>query len=143
MNNLTGFQLIDGMLNGKVALPSILSSFPILGGKVEKGKFKLDFQATEQHLNLQSTVHGGFIATILDTVATSSIHTLLGPHSGVVTLGLKTEYFHPVLPNTPLTAVAIADSVSRTIGFASAKILDHKQQVLARCSVTCSIILGR
>jgi len=143
MNNLTGFQLIDGMLKGDIALPNILSNFPISGGNVEKGKFKLEFEATEQQLNLQSTVHGGFIATILDTVSTSAIHTLLGPNSGVVTLSLKTEFFHPILPNIPLTAVAVADSVSRTIGFASAEIVDQKQRVLARCSVTCSILLGR
>ncbi|NMM42641.1 PaaI family thioesterase [Pseudoalteromonas arctica] len=142
MKNLTGLQLLQAMVDGEIPNKGLMANVNFSQVKIARGKFGFTFYPTVEHINLQGTVHGGFLATIIDTVTTSSLLTLLGPNTAVVTLDLRCDFYKPAAPGSTLSAIADVDSVGRTVGFAHAKILDSNNQVIAKGSVTCSLIAG-
>ena len=46
--------------------------------QVEEGKVVFNAITNEKHLNPQGGVHGGFAATVFDSVTGCAVHTLLG-----------------------------------------------------------------
>ena len=75
---MTGLELMQAMLDGAIPAPSISSTIPMQGVSVESGKVVFQARADERHLNPLGAVHGGFAATVMDTVTGCAVHTLLG-----------------------------------------------------------------
>ena len=71
--------------------------------RIDSGQVELQFEPKEEHLNLFSTVHGGILASLLDTGMGCALMTLLeaGEHHTIVDLHAK--YLRPVtLQKSPL-----------------------------------------
>jgi uncharacterized protein (TIGR00369 family) len=61
----------------------------------EKGMARLMLQAEERHLNPGGTVHGGAIATLLDTAMGTAVATTTGGGEIPVTVEMKVNYLEP------------------------------------------------
>ncbi len=61
----------------------------------EEGMARLMLQAEERHLNPGGTVHGGAIATLLDTAMGTAVATTTGGGEIPVTVEMKVNYLEP------------------------------------------------
>lgn len=71
--------------------------------RIDSGQVDLRFEPTSDHLNLFSTVHGGILASLLDTGMGCALMTLLeaGEHHTII--DLHSKYLRPVtLQKSPL-----------------------------------------
>ena len=65
---MTGLQLLEAMCAGKIPPASISETIPMQPFKVSEGQISFKAKADHRHLNPLGGVHGGFAATVLDSV---------------------------------------------------------------------------
>jgi uncharacterized protein (TIGR00369 family) len=79
-----------------------------LGARAEKtgdGGARLAFEAREEHLNPAGTLHGGVLATLVDTAMGQAVRTTTGGDDVPATSQLTVTYLRPGRPG-PLTVTA-------------------------------------
>ncbi len=64
------------------------------------GKARLELDATEKHLNRAGGVHGGVLATLVDTAMGRAVRSRLGEDEGSATSQLTVTYLRPGRPGT-------------------------------------------
>lgn len=99
------------------------------------------FQGTplSQHYNLLGTVHGDWLATLLDSALGSAAQTKLPAGRSYTTVELGMNIVRPASHKTgPLCAVAKVVHVGRQMATAEARVEDEKGKRSAYAAVTCS-----
>src|SRR5919202_6903649 len=79
-----------------------------LGARAEEagdGGARLSFEAREEHLNSAGTLHGGVLATLVDTAMGRAVRTTTGDGDVPATSQLTVTYLRPGRPG-PLTVTA-------------------------------------
>ncbi len=77
---------------------------------IEDGCVALSYTPIEDHLNLFSTLHGGILAALLDTVMGCALMTRLDAGEYHTIIDLHTKYLRPVtLDKTPLRIVGTVE----------------------------------
>ena len=79
-----------------------------LGARVEStddGGARISFDAAEEHLNPAGTLHGGVLATLVDTAMGQAVRTVTGEGEVPATSQLTVTYLRPGRPG-PLTVTA-------------------------------------
>jgi len=89
IKNLSGLQIMQEMCNGNLPMPSMATTIPMKPTLIESGQVTFEVQADQHHLNPLGGVHGGFAATVLDTVTGCAIHTVLEAGAGYGTIDLN------------------------------------------------------
>src|SRR6185436_19020042 len=108
--------------------------------EVEEGRVGFAATPTEASYNPLGTVHGGFIATLLDSALGCAVHTTLKPRLGYTTLELKINYLRPL--STAVGRIEAEGHVVRTgrrAAFAEGKVTDARGNVYATASTTCLV----
>lgn len=94
-----------------------------------------------QAMNSYGVVHGGYIATLLDTACSVAVLTKLGPGFGYTTIELKVSYVRAIPGDIGrVRAEGTAINVGRRIGFSEAKLLDATGNLLATASSSVLVI---
>jgi uncharacterized protein (TIGR00369 family) len=65
---------------------------------MEEGRSRVRLEACDRHLNPAGTVHGGAIATLIDTAMGAAVKTT--GDGGTATVELKVTYLEPAMPGT-------------------------------------------
>jgi uncharacterized protein (TIGR00369 family) len=108
--------------------------------EVEEGRVVFVATPTEASYNPLGTVHGGFIATLLDSALGCAVHTTLKPRLGYTTLELKINYLRPLTTATGrIEAEGRAVQTGRRAAFAEGKVTDAKGRVYATATTTCLV----
>ena len=96
-------------------------------------RFKLD----DVFLNFQGVIHGGIIATLLDTVCGVTIRLGYDPHefAGHVTLELKTSFFEAAQPGVFIGEGRLL-RLGKSIAFSEGVLKNEKGRVVAHASAT-------
>ncbi len=137
--DLTGLELLQAAIDGKIPRASISGTMGMGRMEVERGRAVVHARADERHLNPMGGVHGGFAATVLDSATGCAVHTMLaaGESYGTVDLGVK--MLRPIPLNADLVAEAKVTHISRTIGVSEASLRDAAGNLLASASAPCVI----
>lgn len=137
--SMTGLELLQAAAQGKIPPASIGKTMGMLSMEAEEGRFVVHARADDRHLNPQGGVHGGFAATVLDSVTGCAVHTLLpaGASYGTVDLGIK--MLRPVPRDKDLVAEARVTHISHSLGVAEGTLRDADGNLLASASATCFI----
>ncbi len=102
-----------------------LNHFPKLVGieidDIEPGRAKLSLEVGEKHRQLQGIMHGGAIATLIDTAVAFAIVGASEPGAKFTTIEMKVNYLSPIIEGR-----VIADA---------RLIRDGKRIVVAECDV--------
>jgi uncharacterized protein (TIGR00369 family) len=107
----------------------------------EPGRFVMTFQPQEFHYNPMGCVHGGILATVLDSVMSASIHTALPQGRGYLTLEIKVNFVRPVFAVTgEVMAEGRLISMGRQIATAEGKLTDTTGNLCASGSATCLLL---
>lgn len=140
LNEMTGLELLKLMADGKIPPASISQIIPMKPTVIEKGSITFEVQADDRHLNPLGGVHGGFAATVLDTVTGCAIHTVLDAGVGYGTIDLNIKMCRPIPKNQKLTAIGTVLNVSKNIAISEGIIIDREGKLYAHSTATCMII---
>jgi uncharacterized protein (TIGR00369 family) len=66
--------------------------------EVEEGRARLEFDATDEHLNPAGTVHGGVLATLVDTAMGTAVRSATDDGDVPATSQLTVTYLRPGKP---------------------------------------------
>jgi uncharacterized protein (TIGR00369 family) len=137
----TGLELLRLMMEGKVPPPPVGSLIGVSDFVAEKGKVSCGFDPAEFHYNALGTVHGGVIATVIDIVMGSAVHSTLKAGQGFTTLTLELKYHRAVTAKSGrLTATAQIITKGRDIVTAEAKLKDKNERLFAAATSTLMIV---
>ncbi len=139
ISQLTGFEHLSAIITGDIPEPSIFETMGMSDLRISKGSVKLTCCATEKHCNPMGGVHGGFAATILDSVTGCAVHTMLESGVSYGTVDLAVKMMRPIPINENLIAEAKVTHISRSLGIAEGTIRNSEGKLLASASATCFI----
>ena len=81
--NMTGLEIMQAMEQEVIPYPPMTETVPMKFIVVERGRIVFEVKADKRHLNIFGGVHGGFSATVLDTVTGCAVHTMLSAGTGL------------------------------------------------------------
>ncbi len=139
IKNLSGLQIMQEMCNGNLPMLSMATTIPMKPTLIESGQVTFEVQADQHHLNPLGGVHGGFAATVLDTVTGCAIHTVLEAGAGYGTIDLNIKMCRPIPQNRPLTAIGQLINTSKNLAISEGKIIDEDGKLYAHATATCMI----
>ena len=97
---MTGLEFLQAMLRGELPPAPIASLFSMEPAEVEEGRVVFTATPGPEHYNPIGSVHGGFAATLLDSVMGCAVQTTLGADAGYTTLELSVNYVRPITAET-------------------------------------------
>jgi uncharacterized protein (TIGR00369 family) len=115
-NKLTGLEFLTQMRDGIIPGPPISETMNIESEEVKKGYVKFIAKADKRHINPLGGVHGGFAATVLDSVTGCAVHTMLDAGIGFGTVDLNIKMLRPVPLEKELIAEGNVINISNRIG---------------------------
>ena len=137
---MSGLELMQAMVDGRIPGAAIANVIPMKGVAAEHGRVVFEAQADERHLNPLGGVHGGFAATVLDSVTGCAVHTVLEPGVGYGTVDLNVKMLKAVPRGVPLIAEGKVISVSRSLGISEGTLKDADGTLYAHATATCLIL---
>lgn len=136
---MTGLELLQAMAEGRLPRAPIAATMGMGAMQLQKGQVSMPARADQRHVNPLGGVHGGFAATVLDSVTGCAVHTMLEAGEGYGTVDLAVKMLRPVPLETDLVAEARVTHISRTIGVAEGTLRDAAGNLLASGYATCVI----
>lgn len=107
---------------------------------VEKGRVVFEATPGEDSYNPLGTVHGGYLATLLDSALGCAIHSSLKAGLAYTTLELKVNYLRAMTAATgPIKAEGRVIQTGRRAAFAEGEIKDAEGRVYATATTTCLV----
>ncbi len=107
---------------------------------VEKGRVVFEATPSEDSYNPLGTVHGGYLATLLDSALGCAIHSSLKAGLAYTTLELKVNYLRAMTAATgPIKAEGRVIQTGRRAAFAEGEIKDAEGRVYATATTTCLV----
>jgi uncharacterized protein (TIGR00369 family) len=93
-----------------------------------------------RHYNPIGSVHGGYAATLLDSVMGLAVHTMLPPGTGYTTLEFKVSFIRGMTLDTgPVRSEGRTLNVGRRTATAEGRVTDAKGRLLAHATTTCLV----
>jgi len=140
LKQMSGLQIMQEMCNGNLPMPSMATTVPMSASEVGPGHITFIVKADERHLNPMGSVHGGFAATVLDSVTGCAVFSMLEAGLSYGTIDLNIKMCRPIPLNTELKAVAKVLNISKSLGIAEAQLIDEAGKLYAHATATCMII---
>ena len=139
IGNMTGLEIMQAMAKGVIPHPSIAETIPMKCVLAEKGRIVFEVKADERHLNPLGGIHGGFSATVMDSVTGCVVHTMLDAGVGYGTIDLNVKMLKPVPKEITLIAEGRIINVSRSLGVSEGTLKDETGKLYAHSTATCMI----
>jgi uncharacterized protein (TIGR00369 family) len=137
---LSGLEFITALADGRFPRPPIATLLDFRPVEVERGRVVFAATPGESHLNPLGAVHGGYVATLLDSCMGCAVHTELGPGQSYTTLELKVNFVRRVTPDTgPVRAEGEVIHVGSQVATAEGRLVDASGRLLAHATTTCLI----
>ncbi|MGH2829875.1 MAG: PaaI family thioesterase [Actinomycetota bacterium] len=108
---------------------------------IDEGSCEMTLALAPHHLNPGGIVHGGVIASLLDSAIGLALRTRLWPGSRHATLQLGVHYIAMARTGTLTARGSAVHSGSRT-GFGEATLHDEAGKLIAKASATFMIVPG-
>lgn len=140
MASMTGLEFMQAMIDGRIPAPPITGTMGFLITKVEKGYALAEAIPSFDYYNPIGSVHGGYAATLLDTVLGVSVHTVMDRGQGYTTLEFKISFIKAITKDTgPVRAEGRVLSAGRRAATAEAHLRDANDKLLAHATTTCLV----
>ena len=134
----SGLELMQLMVSGELPAPPIARTLGFRLVEVERGQAVFECEPAEFHYNPIGTVHGGVIATLLDSAAGCAVHSTLPAGWGYTSLDLTTKYLRPVTVDSGvLRCEGTVINRGRTTALAEARLFDERGRLAAYASSSC------
>ncbi len=141
--DLSGLEFLQAIRDGHHPHPSIAETMNMRFTEIESGHVMFLTHADERHINPAGGVHGGFAATVMDSVTGCAIHTMLEAGVAFGTIDLAIKMMRPIPVNVELQAKGKLINLSRSLGVSEGSLLDENGKIYAYATTTCMIIRER
>jgi len=91
----TGMEVMRAVASGELPAPPVAQLLGFGIDRVDEGNVVFTMPPIEAHQNPLGTVHGGIIATLLDSAMGCAVHTTLPVGGMYTTLELKVNFLRP------------------------------------------------
>jgi len=136
--------MLERMRDGTLPPPPFAALLGLRIAEVAEGRVTFTAEPTEAAYNPLGLVHGGWIATILDSAIGTSLTTLMPPGKAVVSLDLQVRYFKPLTAASGLVRCeGSVINLGRTYGTGEARLIDASGRIHAHATSTCAVITPR
>ena len=137
---LTGMQVFEKMFSGELPYPPIGETLDFLPIEVEPGRAVFQGRPLMRHYNPLGTVHGGWIATLLDSCVGCAVHSTMPAGKAYTTAELKVNYVRAVTTKVPLLrAIGNVIHVGNRMATADGRLVGPDGKLYAHASTTCFI----
>ena len=134
----SGLEILQAMGKGELPHPPVMDLIGIESIEAEDGRIVVTMTAREFHYNPLGTVHGGVLATLLDTATGCAVHSTLPAGMGYTSLDLTTKYLRPVtVESGRLSCVGTVLSRGRRTALAQAELSDEHGRLVAHATSSC------
>lgn len=141
MRGRTGLEFLQALQAGEFPPPPILA---LVGGRLisaTEGTVVFACDPQESHYNPIGSVHGGIIATLLDSATGCAVQSTLPLDVGYTSLDLSVKYLRAVRLDTgPITATGTVIHGGRCTALAQAELRDSTGKLLATATSSCLIL---
>ena len=133
-----GVDVLRAMKAGELPPPPVAMLVGLEIDEVESGRVVMSIVPDEVHYNPLGTVHGGIIATLLDTVMGCAVHSTLPAGRGYTTLSISVNYIRAVTIATGrVTATGTIEHAGRSTAIARGTLHDAAGKLMATAETTC------
>jgi len=139
---MTGLEYMRAIVSGELPPPPIGALLDIAPVEVEVGRAVCEGRPGEQHYSPIGFVHGGYVATLLDSALGCAVHSTLPAGVGYTTLSLEVKFVRSVTREIErVRAVAEVVHRGRRQATAEARLTDAETgKLLAHATSTCLIL---
>ncbi|MEI5097652.1 PaaI family thioesterase [Streptomyces sp. PmtG] len=139
--DLSGLEHLQKIAAGELPEPPIASTLGYRLVEFGEGRAVFEGDPGEHLLNPMGTVHGGYLATLLDSALGCAIATVLPRGRAYTTTQLSVNFVRPVFADTArLRCEATAVHVGRTTATAEARVVSAADGKLrAHATTTCAV----
>jgi uncharacterized protein (TIGR00369 family) len=140
IGNLSGLEQLRAIFAGETGYEGIVKTLDLEPVSAEEGAVVFAGAPTQKVYNPMGAVHGGYAATLLDTVMGCAVHSCMKPGQRYTTLELKVAYHRPLTEASgPVRAEGSVASVGRRAAFAEGKLFDRNSHLCASATTTCLV----
>src|SRR6202049_2124437 len=138
MASMAGVDFVRAIFDGKLPAPPIMQTIEPFDSTAEPGVVVMHSIPGFRHYNPIGSVHGGYAATLLDSVMGLAVHSMLPAGTGYTTLEFKISFIKGMTEDTgPVRSEGRTLNVGRRAATAEARITDAKGRLLAHATTTC------
>lgn len=137
LQEMTGLELLRAVVAGQLPPSSMADTVPMTFVEADFGRVKISARSDGRHLNPFGGVHGGFAATVLDSVTGCAVHSALEAGVGYGTIDLQVKMLRPVPRDQELIAEGNTVHVSRNIATSEGTLKTSDGKLLATATATC------
>jgi uncharacterized protein (TIGR00369 family) len=110
--------------------------------RIAMDKAVIELKTGSCHLQPYGIVHGGVIATMIDTATFWSVYMRLPESAGLVNIDLKLNYLKPV-ENGQLIAEGRTIRSGNSISYAETSVMNEKRELIAHGTSTLMTLPGK
>ena len=137
---MSGMQMFEAMFAGELPYPPIGETLDFLPIEVSPGRAVFQGRPMDRHYNPLGTVHGGWMATLLDSCVGCAVHSTLPAGKAYTTAELKVNFVRAVTTRVPLLrAVGTVIHVGKRMATADGRLVGPDGKLYAHASTTCFI----
>jgi uncharacterized protein (TIGR00369 family) len=137
---MTGMQFFEAMFDGRLPSPAIGKTLDFLPVLIEPGRAVFQGRPKLEHYNPIGTVHGGWIATLLDSCVGCCVHATLAAGKAYTTAELKVNFVRPVTTRAVLLrAEGKVIHLGSRMATAEGRLSGPDGKLYAHASTTCFI----
>ncbi|MFC5661627.1 PaaI family thioesterase [Kitasatospora misakiensis] len=143
--HLTGEEILQEMIAGRIQQPSIGSTLGFRLVEAGPGTAVFEGRLGDHLFNPMNTVHGGYLATLLDSALGCAVLSRLPAGVGYTTTQLNVHMVRPLFAESgQVRCEGVALHVGRTMATAEARILGCQDgRLFAHATTTCAILAPR
>lgn len=135
---MTGLEFVRGLVGGTLPLNTMARALSYDIVEAEEGSVVITAVPSADHLNPAGTVHGGLVATLLDSCMGLAVRTRLPKGVLSTTLEFKITFLRPVTPELgTIRAEGKAFTAGRSVGTAESWLTAPDGKLLAHGTTTC------
>jgi uncharacterized protein (TIGR00369 family) len=136
----SGLEIFAAIFAGELPRPPIGETLDFVPIHIEHGVAIFQGQPQLKHYNPLGTVHGGWIATLLDSAVGCAIHSTLPAGKAYTTLELKINFVRPLMQAVSLIrAEGRVIHAGRQVATAEGKLTGPDGKLYAHATTTCLI----
>ena len=137
---MTGLDYLRAMMDGTIPPPPIASHINLEMLDATPGVAIMAATPDDSHYNPIGSVHGGFFATLLDSVCGCAVQTTLPAGTGYTSLDLTVSFLRGITVDTGrVVATGRVTKPGSKAAFVEADIKDADGRLLATATSTCLV----
>lgn len=139
---MNGFEYLTAIKNGELPGSAMGQLIPMKLSVVRENYVEYEVYPDERHFNLQGGIHGGFCATVLDSVTGAAVHTIVDAGVSFSTIDLNVKMLKAMKNGETYTAIGEVIRIGRNVLTSEGRIIDKDGKIYAFGSATL-LVTGR